>query len=263
MGILAESRHNYILESLKNNGKIIVKEVAAKFDVTEITIRRDLESLEKKGLVKKIYGGAVLAGTEFNPSVKFRHTKNLPAKKIIGKLAASIINDGDNIYLEAGSTCYEIIPFLAAKKNLTIITNSLMLMSRLHEQPQHKLIVTGGQYRVEGMDMIGPAAEATIAQLGGFTAFTSGDDISIGYGISGADVAAVSFAKHIIRRAAKAVFVGTINKFDRGALYKIADLGDLDYIITNSYPGQDWERFANDHNISLIYPKDPLAEENS
>ncbi|OHB49433.1 MAG: hypothetical protein A2Y10_14480 [Planctomycetes bacterium GWF2_41_51] len=255
MGLLAEERHNFILEHLKNTGKVIVKEVAFKFGVNEITIRRDLENMEKKGLVKKTYGGAVLAGSDFNPSVKFRHTKNLSAKKIIGKLAAEIINDGDNIYLEAGSTCYEIIPYLADKKNLTVITNSLMLLSRLHEQPQHRLIVTGGQYRVESMDMIGPAAENTIAQLGGFTAFTSGDDISIGYGISGADVAAVSFAKHILRRAAKSVFVGTRNKFDRGALYKIADLDDLDYIITNAYPGDDWSTFAREHNITLLFPE--------
>lgn len=261
MGLSAENRCNYILDYLRTNGKIIVKEIADKFNVTEVSIRRDLASLEKKGLVKKMYGGAVPAGSEFNPSVKFRHTKNLNAKKIIGKLAAEIINDGDNIYLEAGSTCYEIIPYLADKKNLTIITNSVMLMSRLHEQPQHRIIVTGGQYRFDTMDLIGPAAESTIAQLGGFTAFTSGDDISIGYGISGADVGSVSFAKHILRRAAKAVFVGTRNKFDKGALYKISDLDDLDYIITNADPGEDWQAFAKEHKINLIYPAQPVTED--
>jgi DeoR/GlpR family transcriptional regulator of sugar metabolism len=246
MGLSAENRCNYILECLRTNGKIAVRDVAEKFGVTEVSVRRDLASLEKKGLVKKTYGGAVPAGSEFNPSVKFRHTKNLTAKKLIGKLAAELINDGDNIYLEAGSTCYEIIPYLADKKNLTIITNSVMLMSRLHEQPQHRVIVTGGQYR--------PPAENTIAQLGGFTAFTSADDISLGYGISGADVTTVSFTKQIIRRAMRVVFVGTINKFDRGALYKIADLSDLDIIITNADPGQNWHKFTAEQNIRLIYP---------
>ncbi|MFA5293366.1 MAG: DeoR/GlpR family DNA-binding transcription regulator [Phycisphaerae bacterium] len=261
MGLSAENRHNYILDCLKNNGKVIVKETAEKFGVTEVTIRRDLASLETKGLVKKTYGGAVLAGTEFNPSVRFRHTKNLSAKKIIGKLAADIVKDGDNIYLEAGSTCYEIIPYLADKKNLTIITNSLMLMSRLHEQPQHRVIVTGGQYRSDTMDMIGPPAENTISQLGGFTSFTSADDISIGYGISGADVATVSFVKQVLKRAARAVFVGTRNKFDRGALYKIVDLDDLDYIVTNACPGDAWERFAKEHNITLFYPAEAVHED--
>lgn len=261
MGLLAENRHSCILDYLRSNGRVIVKEVAEKFHVTEVTIRRDLASLEAKGLVKKTYGGAILAGSEFNPSVKFRHTKNLSAKIIIGKLAAEIINDGDNIYLEAGSTCYEIIPYLVDKKNLTIITNSLMLMSRLHEQPQHRIIVTGGQYRFDSMDMIGPATENTIAQLGGFTAFTGADDISIGYGISGADVATVSFTKQILKRAVRAVFVGTRSKFDRGALYKIADLNDLDYIITNAYPGDEWGRFAREHNIALLYPEETVQED--
>jgi len=254
MGLSAENRCNYILECLKTNGKIAVRDVAEKFGVTEVSVRRDLASLEKKGLVKKTYGGAVPAGSEFNPSVKFRHTKNLTAKKLIGKLAAELISDGDNIYLEAGSTCYEIIPYLADKKNLTIITNSVMLMSRLHEQPQHRVIVTGGQYRPDTMDMLGPPAENTIAQLGGFTAFTSADDISLGYGISGADVTTVSFTKQIIRRAMRVVFVGTINKFDRGALYKIADLSDLDIIITNADPGENWHKFTAEQNIRLIYP---------
>ena len=77
MGLLAENRHGCILDYLRNNGRVIVKEVAEKFHVTEVTIRRDLASLEAKGLVKKTYGGAILAGSEFNPSVKFRHTKNL------------------------------------------------------------------------------------------------------------------------------------------------------------------------------------------
>ncbi len=254
MGISAENRCNFILEHLRTNGRIIVKEIAEKFGVTEVSIRRDLAALEKKGLVRKTYGGAVPAGTEFHPSVKFRQTRNLTAKKIIGKLASKIINDGDNIYLEAGSTCYEIIPYLTDKKNLTIITNSIMLMSRLHEQPQHRIIVTGGQYRVDTMDMIGPPAENTITQLGGFTAFTSADDISLDYGISGADVTTVSFTKQIIKRAIRVVFVGTINKFDRGALYKIADLSDLDYIITNADPGEKWQKFAAENNIQLMYP---------
>ncbi|OHB56168.1 MAG: hypothetical protein A2Y12_12365 [Planctomycetes bacterium GWF2_42_9] len=259
MGLSAENRCNYILDHLRTNGKIIVKEIAEKFGVTEVSVRRDLASLERKGLVKKTYGGAVPAGSEFNPSVKFRHTKNLNAKKIIGKLAAEIINDGDNIYLEAGSTCYEIIPYLFDKKNLTIITNSVMLMSRLHEQPQHRVIVTGGQYRVDTMDMIGPPAENTIAQLGGFTAFTSGDDISLDYGISGADVTTVSFTKQVLKRAIRSVFVGTINKFDRGALYKISDLSDLDIIITNADPGENWQKFASDHSIRLICPTGNLS----
>jgi len=257
MGLLAEKRHNHILEQLRSTGRIHVGSIARQLGVTEVTIRRDLDRLQKNGLLKKTYGGAVLSGpNEINLSVRYRQTRNLAAKKVIGKLAGQLIKDGDNIYLEAGSTCYEIIPYLAQYKELTIIVNSLHLMSRLHELTRHKVIITGGQYRPERMDMIGPTAEAAITQLGGFTAFTGADDISIEAGISGADVATVTFAKLVLRQAAKIIFVGDHSKFDNPALYKIADLERLDYIVTNSRPAEAWCRIAEAKNITLIYPRE-------
>lgn len=255
MGLLAEKRHQHIIDKIRSDGRIQVAGIAEELGVTEVTIRRDLAKLQANGLLKKTYGGAVLAGRpELNLSVKFRQTRNLAAKKIVGQLAGQLVNDGDNIYLEAGSTCYEIIPFLSHFRGLTIIVNSLLLMRRLHELTQHKIIITGGQYRPERMDMIGPAAEATIAQLAGFTAFTGADDISIDAGISGADVTTVSFTKLVMQKASLAVFVGDHTKFDNPALYKIADLKELDYIVTNRPPSKSWHQTAAQENIKLIYP---------
>ena len=262
MGLLAENRYNYILEQLRTNGRIKVCEIAEELNVTEVTIRRDLSAMQRDGILKKTYGGAVLIGpADNNIFLSTRKTKNIQAKKIIGKLAAAMIKDGDNIYLEAGSTCNEIIPYLAEKTGLTIIVNSINLMMRLHEQPQHKIIITGGQYRPETMDMIGPTAEATIKQLGGFTAFTSADDISMDSGISGADIATVSFTKVILKRASRAIFVGTRRKFDRAALYKIADLSELEAIITDSKPSEQWHIAAAQNNVKLIYPDESIDEE--
>ncbi|MCK5172703.1 MAG: DeoR/GlpR transcriptional regulator [Planctomycetes bacterium] len=255
MGLLAEKRHVYILDRLREQGRIHVSAVAGDLGVTEVTIRRDLGQLARSGLLKKTYGGAVLPGPpDANVSVRFRQTRNLAAKKRIGLLAAGLINDGDNIYFEAGSTCYEIIPHLTEHRDLTIIVNSLMLMTRLHELTGHRVIVTGGQYRPERMDMIGPTAEAAIAGLSGFTAFTGADDISIYAGISGADVATVSFTRRLLRQAAKVIFVGDRTKFDRPALYKIADIDQLDCIVTDADLSDKWHAAAKEHGIELIYP---------
>lgn len=253
MGLQSEQRHQFILDQLRSKGRIYVSDVAKHLQVTEVTIRRDLAALEKNGLLKKTYGGAVLSGSEINVSVRYRQTRNLAAKKIIGKLASELIADGENIYLEAGSTCYEIIPYLATKKGLTIIVNSLYLMSRLHEQVQHKIIILGGQYRPERMDMIGPTAELGVSQLSGYTAFTGADDIDVEAGISGADVATVSFTKMVLKKANKVVFVGDRSKFDNPALYKIADLDDLDAIVTNAYPGDHWATVCRQKGIQLIW----------
>ena len=253
MGLLAEQRHHTILDAIRNKGRILVSEIAQELDVTEVTIRRDLAYLEKNGLLKKTYGGAVLSASDMNLSVRYRQTRNLTAKRIIGRLAAELIGDGDNIYLEAGSTCYEIVPHLAKKNDLTIIVNSLHLMSRLHEQVQHKIILLGGQYRQERMDVIGPTAELGVSQLSGFPAFTGADDISLESGISGADITTVSFTKMVLRRAARVVFVGDRSKFDNPALYKIADLEDLDAIVTNVFPGDEWAGVCAEKEIRLIY----------
>ena len=253
MGLLAQQRHQTILDHIRSKGRILVTEIAQELGVTEVTIRRDLTYLAQNGLLKKTYGGAVLGASEMNVSVRYRQTRNLTAKRIIGRLAADLIHDGDNVYLEAGSTCYEIIPHLAHKKDLTVIVNSLHLMSRLHEQVQHKIIILGGQYRQDRMDMIGPTAELAISQLSGFTAFTGADDISLDSGISGADVATVSFTKTVLRRASRIVFVGDRSKFDNPALYKIADLYELDVIVTNADPGQEWADLCAEKEIQLIY----------
>jgi len=254
MGVSAEIRHKTILEQVRSAGRIYVRDIARKLRVTEVTIRRDLTVLQTDGLVKKTYGGAVLAAPEVSASVRYRQTKKVGAKKIIGKLAGALVKDGDVIYLEAGSTCHEIIPYLVKKKNLTVIVNSLYLMRRLGEQAGHKIIIIGGEYRPERMDMVGPQAVAAIGQLGGFRAFTGADDITIDAGISGADEVTVGFAKMVLKRAAEVIFVGDHTKFDRPALYKIADIDRLDYIVTDTKPSNAWHTAAKKNSIKLLYP---------
>jgi DeoR family fructose operon transcriptional repressor len=255
MGVSAENRHNHILDQLQIAGRIFVKDISEQLGVTEVTARRDLAYLESKGLLKKTYGGAVSTTPEVNLSVRYRQTRRLGAKKMIGRLASTLIKDNDIIYLEAGSTCYEIIPFLADKDNLTIIVNSLYLMQRLAELRKHRVIIIGGQYRPETMDMVGPGAETAIAQLGGFKAFTGADDIAVDAGISGADVVTVSFAKLVLKCASKVIFVGDDTKFDNPALYKIANIDQLDYIVTNTPPSKTWHRLAKAKDIQIIYPE--------
>ena len=126
-------------------------------------------------------------------------------------------------------------------------------MRRLGEQTKHKIIIIGGQYRPDRMDMVGPTAEAAIAQLTGFKAFTGADDIAIDAGISGADVVTVGFAKLVLKQASEVIFVGDNTKFDNPALYKIADIDQRDYIVTNRSPSKAWHYSAKKENIKLVY----------
>lgn len=258
MGVSADKRRRYILDRVRLAGRVTVADVMREFGVADMTVRRDLDGMAKMGLIRKTYGGAVPAGSpEIDESVRFRRTKNLKAKKIIGKLAADkLVEGGDIIYLEAGSTCFEIIPHLADFRDLTIIVNSLYLMTRLGEMAQHKVILVGGEYRAQRMDLIGAISESVMSELGGFKAFTSADDISIEGGISGAEVATVTFTKLVLQRAAKVYFVGDHTKFDNPSLYKIADIDRLDGIVTNKKPSEKWITTASKKQIKMIYPKE-------
>jgi DeoR/GlpR family transcriptional regulator of sugar metabolism len=160
------------------------------------------------------------------------------------------------MYLEAGSTCFEIIPFLGHLRDLTVIVNSLYLMRRLAELANCKVILIGGQYRRERMDTVGPNAEAAIGELSGFKAFTGADDIAIDAGISGADVVTVGFAKLVLKQASEIIFVGDHTKFDNPALYKIADIDELDCIVTDQEPREEWKKAAVEKGIKLIYPEE-------
>ena len=127
-------------------------------------------------------------------------------------------------------------------------------MRRLHEMTGHKIIIVGGQYRPDRMDMVGLQAEASIAQLGGFKAFTGADDITIDAGISGADVVTVGLARQVLKRASEVIFVGDQTKFDNPALYKIAEIEKLDYIVTDCKPSKAWHKAAKEKHIKLMYP---------
>ena len=103
--------------------------------------------------------------------------------------------------------------------------------------------------------MVGPGAESAIALLGGFKALTGAHDITIDAGISGADVVTVGFAKLVLKKASEVIFVGDRTKFDNPALYRIADIDQLDYIVTDSKLTPAWHKVAKQKKIKLIYPK--------
>jgi len=108
-GYLSEERHQIILETLEARGSITVNEMVERFGVSEMTIRRDLDALERRGLLRRVHGGAVLdRGRSYEPPFVARAVENLSAKQQIAKAAVALIENGDSIILDVGTTTYEI-----------------------------------------------------------------------------------------------------------------------------------------------------------
>ena len=157
--MLAIERRNRILAKLKAEKHVVVSELAKLFSVSEETIRRDLDRMEKDGLVVKSYGGAVLSesGTSELPFI-VRKRSNVEEKLIIAEIAASLVNDGDAIILDASSTAVFIAQKLKSKKNITLITNSVEVLMELSDVTGWRILSTGGTLKEESCALVGPLA---------------------------------------------------------------------------------------------------------
>ena len=162
--MLAVERRNLILEKLQDEKRVVVGELSELFDVSEETIRRDLDKLEKMGLATKTYGGAVLVennNTEMPFSV--RKKKNMRGKRIIAEIVAGLIADGDHIILDPSTTTVAIVNALKDKNRLSIVTNSIEVLLEVVDVPGWNVISTGGSIWENYLVLVGPKAVESIS----------------------------------------------------------------------------------------------------
>jgi DeoR/GlpR family transcriptional regulator of sugar metabolism len=143
-----DQRRQKIYELLQENGSARVRDLSAAFDVTEPTIRQDLEKLENDGLIVREHGGAYIK--DFAGPVETlttSHTENLPQKRAIGELAASFVEINDSLIIDSGSTTTEFARCLAQKRGLTVVTNALNIALILGAEPSNEVMMTGGRFK--------------------------------------------------------------------------------------------------------------------
>ncbi|MCL2527943.1 MAG: DeoR/GlpR family DNA-binding transcription regulator [Defluviitaleaceae bacterium] len=164
--MLAIERRSHILSTLETEKRVLVPELAKKYKVTEETIRRDLEKLEKEGLLKKTYGGAVLAdniSAELPYLMRAETNKN--QKILIAEKIRQLIQPKENIMLDASSTCVHIARKLKLLDKLTIITNSVEILMECANTDNINVISTGGALRGSSLSLVGSTAIHTLNQL--------------------------------------------------------------------------------------------------
>ncbi len=164
--MLAEERHQHILLLLNEKGAVTVSELCEQFGVSEMTVRRDLAALERKGLLRRVHGGAVSArGRSYEPPFLMRSSQHAQEKQRIAEAALPLIHDGDSIALDVGTTTLEIAKRLSDVRNLTIVTPSLHIANVLADNPHNRIILTGGILRPGELSLVGPFAERIFAEL--------------------------------------------------------------------------------------------------
>ena len=239
--MLAIERKNMIFRMLQEEKKVIVADLSKKFEVTEETIRRDLEKLEGEGLAQKTYGGAILIeNPNADLSYTIRQKANVDKKQEIARKVVGLIENGDHIMLDASSTAVYIAKELKSKKNLTIITTSIEILLELVDVSGWKVMGTGGTMKEGNLSFIGPHSEQMLLNYHVDKAIVSCKGIDIKRGFTDSNEADAHIKKVILDSANTKILVADSTKFERVSFAKSCDFEDIDVFVTDERPTDEW-----------------------
>jgi len=250
--MLAIERRNKILAILQKESRVVVSDLSKTFNVTEETIRRDLEKLENEGYAKKAYGGAII-NENVNVDLPFivRKTANVTSKQQIADTIASLIQDGDHIMMDASSTAVYIAKQLKNKKNLTIITNSVEILIELSDVTGWKVLSTGGVLKEGSLSLVGYQAEKMISSFHVDKTIISCKGLDIDKGISDSNEMEAHIKKLMIDSANVKILAADSSKFDKISFTKICEIPEIDIIVTDQEPDQKWSNYASSMDIEI------------
>jgi DeoR/GlpR family transcriptional regulator of sugar metabolism len=228
-------RQQAILDLLDKKYALQVTDLVALFDVSEMTIRRDLDMLERKGLLRRVHGGAISnRGRSYEPPFMLRSSANIEAKERIGRAAAALVQNGDSIMLDVGTTTREIARELKDRQNLTVITPCFQIAAMLVENPNIRLILTGGILRPGELSLVGHLAERTIREFYVDKLFMGVGGIDLKAGFTEFNLEDTLVKQAMLRQAKDITVVADASKFGHVAFTAIAPLQAVNRIICDS-----------------------------
>ena len=252
--MLAIERRNAILAKLNAEGKVIVTDLSREFDVTEETIRRDLEKLDNEGLATKTYGGAV-ANQNLNIDLPFnvRKRANVELKQKIAEKIAEMIHDGDYIMLDASSTAIYVPKCISNLKNITLITNSVEILVELADKSNWKILSTGGSLKKGALSLVGASAERMIRGFHVDLAVCSSKGIDMNMGVTDSNEKDSEIKQAIFGAANRKILAVDSTKFDKISFVHVCDLSDIDTVVTDKAPSERWIEYFKDREVELVY----------
>jgi DeoR family transcriptional regulator of aga operon len=223
-----------ILNRLDRDGQVIVTDLSKDLEVSEVTIRNDLKKLEKKNMLIRTRGGAFkIDRVGIDVDISHKNKRHLEEKKRIGKAAAGLIEEGETIILDSGSTTMEVTRHLGEFKDLTIITNAINVAFSLAELKDINVIMPGGILRRNSLSLVGATAEETFKNYFCDKLFLAVDGFSMTNGLSTPNAEEAYLNKIMISIAKKVIVVTDSSKFSKRSFAVIAPISKVDIVVTD------------------------------
>lgn len=245
-----KKRINQILELLTKYEKIEVAALAEQLNVSQVTIRKDLDNLEQKGIVKREHGFAILATTN---DILGRLAYHYEEKTIIAKTAASLVHDGDTIMIESGSCCAILADTLTeCKKNLTIITNSAFIADYIRRKSNCQIILMGGIYQQDSQALVGPMVRQCAENFYVDYFFIGVDGYSEQTGFTNQDQMRAQAVRDMAIQADQVVVLTESEKFHRRGTVPLNLKNKIKTVITDGQISNETKELLDKHHIQVI-----------
>jgi DeoR/GlpR family transcriptional regulator of sugar metabolism len=233
-GLLSEPRRRRILEWIQEEGSARVRELAAAFQVSDATIRQDLERLESDGLITREHGGAFLNPVQPQVGImSLHHQENMDKKRRIGTLAASLVKDGETLILDAGTTTTEIALRLTPRRNLTLITNALNIAIILGSVPTFAVHMPGGQFKSPTLSLSGDKSVEYFGDVFAAKLFLATAGVALDAGLTYPSFADLQLKKAMIKAAAHVYLVADSTKINKSSFTRLGSLDVIQSFITD------------------------------
>jgi DeoR/GlpR family transcriptional regulator of sugar metabolism len=234
-GLLKEERQQLILEAVKDHRQATVSELSLRFDVSQVTIRRDLRDLAAKGALRRAHGGAILAASvPPEPPVVQRMGWAEHCKACIGRAAAALVADGDSVFIGSGSTTAHVARHLVSRRNLTVVTNALTIATELASAGGVTVVVTGGLMRPSELSLVGHITELALHEVRVDKVILGMRAISLDAGMTNDFLPEVMTDRTIIEMAPELIVVADHTKFGKIASAYVAPVERVTTLVTNS-----------------------------
>jgi DeoR/GlpR family transcriptional regulator of sugar metabolism len=248
-----ERRKNFIVNKLKEKGEVEVHNLSEKLDVSEMTIRRDLKKLEEEGVLIRNHGGAVYP-VVLNEEISYqsKQTKNREEKNRIGREALKYIKDGKVLFIDAGTTCFELAKKLNTFKNLTVVTNDIRIANELYTKSNIELYCTGGFVQSQVGAMLGEHTKKIIESLNIDIAFVGTSSIDNELFLSTPTREKAVLKQKIIKSGNKSILLSDHSKFGKKSLHKICKIDQFNTFITDKKIQKTNFEEVNDTDVELV-----------
>ncbi len=251
--MLPHERRKKILDLITEDGHATVIQLSKIFKVTEVTIRQDLEKLEKEGTIEREHGGAYLKNIGLNvKNIVLQNQDHLPEKAAIARKALEYINDGDIIILDSGSTTTEIAKLIMNFKNLTVITNSLNIALILGEIPEINLVVTGGEFKAPTLSLTGQKAADFFNGLNVDKLFLATAGITLKSGLTYPSISDIVVKRAMIDSANEVYLVADSSKVGKSSFASLGALSLIDFLITDPDISEEDSIMLRNNDIKII-----------